>query len=298
MRFVWNIIDKNGWHHLAMDEIDTHFQMVCHDADIKNFSTFLSKFTILDLIPWTEDLIDSSVKAVCDELEADKLDYTWLDFSINKYMDIGWTKSEAIKFIHQSFQRHRPGKVGLLLSIKYESARDKQNLYSELVKDEDVRDRLIGIDLVGDENMFDPEFHSKLLEVWKDSGKIIRAHVGEVGPARNIRAAINAGVTNIAHGINIHEEPDLISIAKDANISFDLGLTSNFATGVSTFDNHPLPIMIYDGLNLTIGTDDPVICNTNLNTEFELCKKLGAIDSHLEKMKLNAFEQSKHLICK
>ena len=295
-QYIWKTIDKMGWHHIATDEIDTYCQMVCHDSDVRDFQTFLAKFTILDLIPWSEELIDSSIKAICDELEKDRLDYTWMDFSINKYMSIGWTKTEAIKFIHESFQRHRPNKVGLLLSIKYESERDKQNVYSELIQDTEVRDRLIGIDLVGDENMFDPHFHSRLLEVWKDSNKIVRAHVGEVGPARNIRAAIEAGVTNIAHGINIHQEADLIKRAIDADISFDLGLTSNLVTGVAQADSHPLPLMIYDGLSITIGTDDPVICSTNLDTEFALCKKLGAMDIHLDKMRENAFNRSKNLI--
>lgn len=295
-RFIWQIIDRHGWHHIATDEIDTYCQMVFGPDDPKDFKHFLSKFAILDLIPWTEELIDLSIQSVCNELELDKIDYAWLDFSINKYMNIGWSKSEAIDFIHSRFQAHRPNKVGLILSIKYESRKEKQNQYAELIRDDDLKSKLIGIDLVGDENAFDHSFHSALLQEWHDSNKIVRAHVGESGPAKNIKTAIEAGVTNIAHGIKIVTEPDLIKLARDSNICFDLGLTSNLLTGVATEEDHPLTIMLHERLNITLGTDDPVICNTTLDAEFSLSKSLGATTHHINGMKQTAHAVSKRLM--
>jgi len=295
-RFIWQTIDNNGWHHIATDEIDTYCQMVFGPDDPKDFKHFLNKFAILDMIPWTEDLIDQSVKSICDELEADRIDYAWLDFSINKYMSIGWSKVEAISFIHDRFQAHRPNKVGLILSIKYESEKEKQKRYAELIRNDDLKDKLIGIDLVGEETVFDHSFHSALLQEWHNSGKIVRAHVGESGPARNIKTAIEAGVTNIAHGIKICTEPDLIKLAKDLNIYFDLGLTSNILTGVATLENHPLAIMLHENLNVTLGTDDPIICNTTLDAEFSLGKSLRATSHHIAKMKQTAYTASKRLI--
>ena len=138
--------------------------MTFKDGEPYNFYRFLDKFKILDEIHWDEELINSSIAAVCQQLEEEGLDFCWLDFSINKYMGaMNWHKKEAIKFIHDSFHRHRPNKVGLILSLKYESMRASQKQYAKLIDDPDIVDLLFGLDLVGDEAYFDYQFYRPYL---------------------------------------------------------------------------------------------------------------------------------------
>jgi adenosine deaminase len=254
--------------------------MVFTNDEPKSFHRFLDKFKILDSITWTEDIIDQSIKSVCGELENDNIDYAMMDFSINKYMSIGWHKHEAIKFIKDRFDYYRKDKIGLIISIKYESMLASQRQYSKLIENGIVHDSVIGIDLVGDEEMYDHTIWSDLLKNWVSSNKLVRAHVGEFGPEENITTAIkNLSVTNIAHGIKISDN-NLIQLAIDNNIYFDLGLTSNYFTGVVT-DEHPIANMINHGLKLTLGTDDPIICSTNLDKEYELAAKYVSDTSNL-----------------
>jgi adenosine deaminase len=174
------------------------------------------------------------------------------------------------------------------LSIKYESARASQRQLAALIDHPVVFDSVIGIDLVGDETMFDGEFYSPILKNWRAAGKFVRAHVGECGTANNVADAISSRVTNIAHGLAIVNDEELLCLAADSNISFDLGLTSNLLTGVTTTANHPLRAMLDAGLHITLGTDDPIVCNTALDCEFLLARVLGATEVELNQIRHNA----------
>ncbi len=276
---VWDIIRDNGMLYLAGSLSDVESAMVFSADEKPGFNSFLNKFRILDNIKWSEELIDLSVKSVCDGLEDESIDYCWMDFSINKYMNIGWHKREAIKFMHDRFHHHRPNGVGLILSLKYEDLKHTQREYAELI-DDPISELLFGIDVVGDETFFDAEFYSDVLRKWVESGKMVRMHVGESQSDDNIKhAIIDIGVTNIAHGIKIGNQHGLIDhsivdMAVDKNITFDMAITSNYLTGCWTnINRHPsLSVAILKNSYITIGSDDPVILRTTLENEFAIFK--------------------------
>lgn len=293
--WVWHAIRQLNLKHLAESLDDVVEAMTFGSDEPKTFHRFLDKFRILDHIPWTEDLIDGSIKSVCDGLELEGIDYCWLDFSINKYMDgpMTWHKHEAIQFIHESFERHRPGKVGLVLSLKYEAPRASQKQYAELIRIPDVAERLVGIDLVGDEEKFDFRFYQPIMHEWNEAGKMTRAHVAESQCAENgLHAIIHMKVTNIAHGIRMVDSSEMMSIAKDHNITFDLGIGSNDLTGVWTQrDYHPVVALLESGQKVTLGTDDPVQCSTTLDREFrEVQQKFGVSAEDCDRMRSVAAE--------
>lgn len=275
--FVWQVIQDLNLKHLAESYEDVCGQMMFTDGEPRDFHRFLDKFRILDELRWTEALIDQSIAAVCKFLDTENIDYAWVDFSINKYMNIGWHKHQAIHFIYESFERHRPGGVGLILSIKYESMRASQKQYAKLIENEEVAKCLMGIDLVGDEAYFDSNFYKPLFRDWHEAGKITRAHVGESQSALNIfHSIMELGVSNIAHGIKIIDYPEFIRTAIDKQITFDLALTSHYVTGVWTHPTfHPITKMLESGLQVTLGSDDPVQCGTTLAKEFEFARKFG-----------------------
>jgi len=289
---VWEIIQENNLSHIAASLNDVKNAMVIDESIEKlSFHNFLHKFKILDCISWDEDSIDKSVKHVCNDLEKEGIDFCWLDFSINKYMNLPWHKSEAIKFIYNRFENYRPKQVGLILSLKYESLRHTQTKYAELIDNPEISDILMGIDLVGDEEYFSSEFYSPIFKNWKSAGKMVRAHVGESQSSDNITSAITEmGVTNIAHGIKCVEDFNIMQLAKDNDITFDVALTSNYLTGVcSRQEPHPVLHMLNNGLKVTIGSDDPVQCNTSLSNE--LIKFKGMIQECDDSEELYRFTQ-------
>jgi len=273
--FVWAIIQDRGLTDLAESYQDVLAAMTFRAGERKGFHRFLDKFKILDKIPWDEALIDGSIEATCRQLQIERVDYCWMDFSVNKYMHyLDTTMHDIILYIHELFRKYRPNQVGLVISLKYESPRAHQKKYADLIQDPDVAECLIGIDLVGDEEYFDAEFYAPILRQWRDAGKMVRAHVAESQKAENALDSITKlHVTNIAHGLKLIDYPYMIEEAKLHNVCFDLGISSNYLTGVWEDEHdHPMIKMLDAGLDVTIGTDDPIICCTDLATEFAMAR--------------------------
>lgn len=276
--FIWSIIRRNRLFYLAESYHEVVAAMAFSADEPRDFHRFLDKFRILDRIHWTEELIDESVKCVCDGLEAERVDYAWIRLSIAKYMEhIKWHRKDAVKFVADCFRAHAPGRVGLVLSLKYEEARAGQRQQAALLRHQEVSESIIGIDLVGNENWFDAGFYAAILKEWKDAGKLLFAHVGESRSAKNILAAIrDVGVTEVCHGIRALGEgeqlaKEITAIAKELDICFHMAITSNLLTGVVPVDTiHPIVDFYKAGLKVTLGTDDPVQCSTTLCGEYDL----------------------------
>lgn len=309
VQWVWETIQKRGWTFLGESHDDVKAAMTFTKGESCGFHRFLDKFRILDKIKWDEELIDSSVEAVCAELDTEHLDYCWMNFSINKYMEpLNWHKKEAIQFIYDAFERHRPNKVGLILSLKYESMRASQRQYAKLIEDADMVNCLFGLDLVGDEAYFDYKFYKPIFRDWNEAGKMTRAHVAESQDAINgFYAMTHLNVTNIAHGlkmmeleipaVGVAESPAwdqlYIDMAKDHGVTFDLGISSNFLTGVWDKKSwHPMNVMLKNDLRITLGTDDPIQCRSTLDGEFVLAKLYGATEEQCDEMRLVAEENT------
>ena len=269
--------------YLAESLEDVVQAMTFSPGEPHGFHRFLDKFAILDKIKWTEELIDDSIHAVCEDLICSGTDYTWMRFSINKYMNyLDWHRKDAILFVKQAFERHAAGRVGLILSIKYESQRANQRQVASLIEDPDIADALEGIDLVGDEAYYDAEFYAALLVPWAAAGKRLFAHAGESQPAVNIMDAMRKmGVRDICHGIRAVSykygvprlNNEIIAYALDNDVCFHLALSSNILAGVlDRQDIHPVSTLLSSGVKTTIGTDDPVQCNTNLQREYDLLR--------------------------
>jgi len=264
---VYDIIQEQGLNYLAESYDDCVKAMTFAPNEEPGYHKFLNKFKILDEIRWDRNTIEKSVISICKRLEKENIQYALIDFSINKYMSIGWHKTEAIEFIYYMFQKHRPNKIGLILSVKYESVKHTQEQYLNIIENKEIAKLLVGVDLVGDETCYDYKFYKDLLKPWLKADKLVRAHVGEFGSVDNVRTAITElNVTNIAHGISIVKDKSLFKLAK--KVIFDTAITSNYLTGVVESDSHPVSTMAND-LIVTISTDDPVICNTTLYKEFK-----------------------------
>ncbi len=243
-------------------------------------------------------MIDESIRAVCDYLRECDIVYAWMDFSINKYMKVGWHKHEAIRFIHDAFNRYRPGGVGLILSLKYESMRASQRQYAKLIEHEDSTKCLVGIDLVGDEEHFAADFYEPLFRDWNAAGKVTRAHVGESQARENIAEAIRKlSLTNVAHGFKVVQDEETVALARDRGVTFDLAITSNDITGVWPLTRiHPGVEMCRLGLRCTLGSDDPVQCSTSLDREFEIAPSVGFTEEMLSGMRAVAVENTRRIV--
>jgi adenosine deaminase len=268
--FVWKVIRDHGLTYLAESYEDVVAGMTFAPDEPRTFHRFLGKFTMLDHIPWTPELIRKCIEHICADAKADGVDGMFMDFSINKYMTpaLKWHKHEAVSCVRAAFDEFWPGRVLLLLSIKYEATQASQRQYAKLLDHPAVQKAVTGIDLVGDEGNFNYDTCKELVDDWVAAKKLVRLHVGEYGPAENVTAAIRMGATNIAHGVKVAVAEEIADELKQ--VSYDLAISSNYATGVLPRDRrHPVTDMLQHGFKLTIGSDDPVPLGTTLSQEYD-----------------------------
>ena len=280
---IWEIIEETVDYDIAETLEELVQQMTFAPHEPHGFHHFLDKFRVLDLIKWTPERLRRCIRQVCRDLD---VDHALIRFSINKYSEMGLSPSEAIQFIAECFHEAAPRRVGLMLSLKYESPRASQRHYARLLDDGRVRSVLAGLDLVGDEAYWDQEFYTPIVAHWLAAGKIVTAHVGESQSAENIREALDMGIRDICHGIHILDFPELIPVAREVGAYFHTTVTSNYLTGVIAPDaRHPSLAMLEAGLNVTIGTDDPVQCSTTLQREFDILTRQGATVDQLDALR-------------
>jgi hypothetical protein len=266
--WVWSAIEQTGRFDLAKSLAAVQQCLVC-DGTPLGFPRFFDKFAILDKLPWCEKLLKSAAAAVVGQLEREQISYVWLRVGISKYLSpLGLPPAEILELLLGEFDELAPGRVGLILALRYDCLRPVQQQIANVVYSA-VADRLVGIDLVGSEYYYDAQFYAKLLRPWRDAGKRLFAHVGEICNAENVDTAIRRlGVTDVCHGLAVLSAPDVVRLAVARRVCFHQSITSNWLTGAVRIGFHPIARFLRRGLLVTLGSDDPVVCQTTLAGEY------------------------------
>ena len=132
-------------------------------------------------------------------------------------------------------------------------------------------EHLAGVDLHGQEVMPTPPDARHVWERLRAAGKVTKCHAGEFdGPAR-VREAIEVlGVQRIQHGIRAVEDPAVLRLAAERDVTFDVCPLSNVGLGVvPALCDHPLLHLRAAGVRCTISTDDPLCFANSLTEEYE-----------------------------
>jgi len=260
------------------------------------FYPFLGKFDILRRIPWSENDIRLVATYVVDGLLREHIEYSEIRFSVNKYLPfLGLDHVQIIRLVRKLFDEataDRDVDVGLVLALKFET--EDHDELDAAYRLSEYGDCVVGIDLVGDEAKFDVDKFRGIMQYWHDGGKGITVHAGESQPAHNVRLAINElHATRIAHGIRVpQEDGELLNECRERDICFEIAISSNVMTGlVTSIEEHPARRMLDNGNSITIGTDDPVICQTSLSKELSLAQwHWNLTNLELEDIKANSIK--------
>jgi len=294
---VWEIIQsKNDLLPLAssLKKVESIMTYKHDDKTNLNFHKFLQKFNILNYIQWNENNIDWTIKQIISDLADEDIQYCELRFSIAKYLNnMTWDEQEACLFFLNRIKHWSTCygvKVGPVLSIKYEAAKIESVRMSKLINHWKIAEDIVGIDVVGDESHFNKKFLGQIFRYWQMCNKGTLIHAGETQSAENVRSAIEMGVNRIAHGIAAAEHPDIMDLAIENDVIFDIALTSNYITGVVEKGTpHPARKLLDHGCKITIGTDDPTIFDLTLDQEYTIAKlELGLSDEELIDIKRNS----------
>ncbi|MBT5700934.1 MAG: adenosine deaminase [Gammaproteobacteria bacterium] len=156
----------------------------------------------------------------------------------------------------------------------------------------------VGMDLADQELDYPGQEFAQLFRKAKERGLGITIHAGEIGVEEsriNVRDAIEKmAADRIGHGLHIINDPDLMQLVIDKDITLELCPTSNLLTGsIATIDDHPFKKLIDAGVKTTINTDDPSLFAIDWNSEYALAKNsLGLTPTDIDQCIENAIAAS------
>lgn len=98
------------------------------------------------------------------------------------------------------------------------------------------------------------------------------AHAGEHAGPESVRSVLEiCGAERIGHGVRSVEDPELVAELAAAGIPLEICPSSNLRLGVvPDLASHPVDRLWRQGVEITVGSDDPPFFDTTLTREYEL----------------------------
>ena len=134
------------------------------------------------------------------------------------------------------------------------------------------QDRLVALDLAGDEVLWPAQHFTSHFRRAREAGWQVTVHAGEMDGPQSIWSAIRElGAVRIGHAVHALEDPALLDYMLEHQIGIEANLTSNVQTStVADYASHPLHTFLEQGLLATINTDDPGISGIDLPYEYAI----------------------------
>lgn len=241
----------------------------------KSYVNFLSKFSVLRNFYKSEKTIRRLCYEVVEDAARDSIRYMELRFTpIALSRNAGFPLHKVIDWVTESVADANARlaiDTRLIVSVnRHESLSDAEEVIKLSAK---YIDRgVVGVDLAGNEADFPAMPFADILKEAQYLGLSLTLHAGEWFGVNNVREVIeDLKAQRIGHGVRIVDDPELMAIAKELAIPFEVCITSNVHSGVvSDLKSHPISQMLDAGLNVTINTDDPGISQITLSDEYWL----------------------------
>ncbi len=282
MQTLFDIAREHGITLPLLPDLTTLVQIQSDDK--LNFTTFLSKFQILRLFYRSAAIIQRVTREAIQDAAADGVQYLELrftpvalgrsqEFSLADVMD--WVADSAAQ---------AAAEFGIMVRLIASVNRHESPALAEQVAAlalERQEKGIVGLDLAGNEADFSAAAFVPIFHQAKAGGLRLTVHAGEWGPAGNVREALESlDADRIGHGVRVLEDPQVVEMARQRRVPFEVCLTSNYQSGVVTsLAEHPLSRMIQAGLNITLNTDDPSISRISLSDEYRLAVETLGLDS-------------------
>jgi adenosine deaminase len=243
---------------------------------------FLSKFEKLRLFYRTPEIITRLTREAIADAAADNVRYLELRFTPAALCKVrGFALADVMDWVIAGMQQAHPAHSPLTRLIVSINRHESPALAEQVIQlaVERMSQGVVGIDVAGNEAACSGlEQFAGVLAQARQAGLKLTIHAGEWGGAQNVAEAIEIyQADRIGHGVRVMEDAAVVALARQAQIPFEVCLTSNIQSGaVAGLPGHPYWRMLEAGLNVTLNTDDPSICQITLGHDHWLgCEELG-----------------------
>jgi adenine deaminase len=154
------------------------------------------------------------------------------------------------------------------------------------------RGDIIGVGLDSTEIGYPPELFADVYARAAAEGLHLVAHAGEEGGPETVAAALDIlHVERVDHGIRAMEDPALVQRLRDERVPLTVCPLSNVCLrAVDTLADHPLPVMLEQGILATVNSDDPPYFGGYIDANYAALRDQGVTPGQLETLALNSFD--------
>ncbi len=152
------------------------------------------------------------------------------------------------------------------------------------------------IDLYADELAQPIENFIPIYRRAKAEGLRLKAHVGEWGTAEDVRRAVEClELDEVQHGIAAVQNPSVVRFLADRKTRLNITPTSNYLLGrVPDLQHHPIAELWRSGVDVTIGSDDVLIFDSDVSKEYLRLYQSGCLTAEeLDDIRRNGLKSIK-----
>lgn len=240
--------------------------------DERSSSQFLSKFKSLRQLFRTREIIERITWECVEDAALDNVRYLELRFTPRALSNMsGCPIEDVVPLVCETAMKAADTfgmMVRLITSVnRHESVELAVETLKASLKSQSSG--IVGFDLAGDEANFSALPFRDVFNQAKAAGLGLTIHAGEWSDSGSVWDAIgNLNADRIGHGINILQDQAMMEVVRDRHITLEVCPTSNVYSGiVDTLGDHPLRRLDERGINITINTDDPGICDITMTDE-------------------------------
>ena len=223
----------------------------------------------------TYEGIKQSVKLVSDNILSQGVVYAELRFAPQFHTSKGLTQEEVIKAALEGLNMTKL-KTNLILCCMRGDNNDKENEETlNLTKKYLVEDGgIVALDIAGAEANYNTSNYKDLFSKAKEYNIPYTIHAGEADGPISVKYAIEFGAKRIGHGVRIYEDPEIVELVKNENVTLEMCPTSNkYTHAIEDMSKYPLIDYLKKGIKVTLNTDNLAIEKTTLSNEFKYMEK-------------------------
>ena len=260
----------------------------CHDLN-----EFLTKFEFPLLLLQTPEGIKNAIKNLQEELIEEGLIYAEIRFAPQLHLKKGLTQEEVVASAIEGLNSSKL-KCNLILCCMRGNNNHDENIETIRIAKKYLNKGVCGVDLAGAEGLYPTKDFEDIFKYAKELEVPFTIHAGEADGPNSVNDAIHFGAKRIGHGVRSREDSNIVKLIADKGITLEICPTSNICTSVyDKISDIPIKYFIDNGINITINTDDPIICNTKLKDELKLISDAFNLTyNDILKLQLNAINAS------
>ena len=297
---------ESGYSGLPTQDPDELTKILTAGAHRGHLNLYLDAFRHTVGVMQTPDALRRVARECAQDLAEDGVVYAEVRFAPELHTQRGLTLDEVVAAVLDGFHQgsaKRPIRVYALLTAMRTAARSLE--IAELA----VRHRdagVVGFDIAGAEAGWPPSRHLDAFQYIHRENFHITIHAGEGFGLPSIWEAVQyCGTERLGHGVRLSEDieisPDgavslgrLASYVRDRRIPLEMCPSSNVQTGAAaSIAAHPLRLLRQLQFRVTLNTDNRLMSQVTLSSEFELLvREFGYGWSDIEWLTINAMKSA------